>query len=68
MYRIKGELLLLPDRSEVEVEECFNQALDVARSQSSKSLELRAALSLTRLWQKQGKTSEAQELLAGIYG
>ena len=68
LYRIRGELLLLPGGSEGEAEECFSQALEVARSQIAKSLELRAALSLARLWQKQGKQPEAQELLAGIYG
>ena len=52
----------------VEVEANFLQALDVARRQEAKSLELRAAMSLARLWQQQGKQAEAQELLAPIYG
>ena len=43
-------------------------ALDVARYQDAKSLELRAALNLSRLWQQQGKRAEAYELLASIYG
>ena len=68
LYRIKGELLLLPGGSDTEAEEGFNQALEVARRQSAKSLELRAAMSLGRLWQKQGKQAEARELVAGIYG
>ena len=68
LYRVKGELLLLPGGSEDEAGECFNHALEVARSQSAKSLELRAALSLARLWQKQGKGADARKLLAGIYG
>ncbi len=51
-----------------EVEECFHQALKVARKQSAKSLELRAAMSLSRLWQRQGKKEKARQLLAQIYG
>jgi predicted ATPase len=47
---------------------CFHQALDVARHQQAKSLELRATMSLSRLWQQQGKRVEARELLAPIYG
>jgi predicted ATPase len=50
-----------------EPETCFQQALAVARSQQAKSLELRAAMSLSRLWQ-QGKPQEARQLLAEIYG
>ena len=50
------------------VEECFQQALDIARRQQAKSLELRAAMSLSRLWQQQGKHAEAYDLLAPIYG
>jgi predicted ATPase len=46
----------------------FQQALDLARSQQAKSLELRAAMSLARLWQRQGKGAEARELLAPVYG
>jgi predicted ATPase len=51
-----------------EAEECFRQALAVARRQQAKSLELRAAMSLSRLWQQQGKQEEAHQLLADIYG
>jgi predicted ATPase len=43
------------------------QALDVARRQQAKALELRVALSLSRLWQRQGKREEARQLLAGVY-
>jgi len=49
-------------------ETCFQQALAVARRQAAKSLELRAAVSLARLWQQQGKRAEAYDLLAPIYG
>ena len=49
-------------------EACFQQALAIARRQQAKSWELRAAMSLARLWQRQGKRDEASELLAAIYG
>jgi predicted ATPase len=51
-----------------EVEECFLKAIEIARRQSAKSLELRAAMSLSRLWHQQGKTREAHNMLADIYG
>jgi predicted ATPase len=51
-----------------EAEACFQRALEVARRQEAKSLELRAAMSLSSLWQQQGKRTEAYELLASIYG
>lgn len=47
---------------------CFQQALNIARHQQAKSLELRAVMSLSRLWQRQGRRSEARQLLAEIYG
>jgi predicted ATPase len=52
----------------VEAEAYFHRALAIARQQQAKSLELRAALSLARLWQQQGKTGEARTLLVPIYG
>ena len=51
-----------------QVEACFHKALTIARQQAAKSWELRAASSLARLWQSQGKITEARELLADIYG
>jgi len=69
VYRLQGALLLqqtVPD--EVQAEACFQQALAIARRQQAKSWELRAATSLARLWQQQGKRAEACELLAPIYG
>jgi predicted ATPase len=54
-------------RLRVEAEACFQQALDTARSQQAKMLELRAAVSLSRLWQQQGKRQEARQLLAEVY-
>ena len=68
-YRLKGQLLLarsIDNHSAAEA--CFHHALTIARRQQAKSLELRAALSLARLWQRQGKCDEARELLAPIYG
>jgi len=50
----------LESRVQKEAEECFQQALDIARSQNAKSLELRAVMSLSRLWQQQGKKNEAR--------
>jgi predicted ATPase len=69
LYRLKGELLLqqaVPE--EPQAEACFRQALDVACWQQAKSLELRAAMSLSRLWQRQGRRAVAHALLAPIYG
>ena len=54
--------------AEAEAEACFLKAIDIAQKQQAKSLELRATMSLARLWQQQGKTAEARELLAPIYG
>jgi hypothetical protein len=51
-----------------EAEACFLKAIEIARRQQAKSLELRAVTSLSRLWQKQGKRAEAWQILAGIYG
>jgi predicted ATPase len=56
----------IPDASQAEA--CFHHALSVARSQQAKSLELRTATSLARLWQQQGKCQDAYDLLAPVYG
>jgi predicted ATPase len=67
-YRLQGVLLLqraVPDPAQAEA--CFHQALTVARRQQAKSWELRAAMSLSRLWQCHGKRAEAYTLLAPIY-
>jgi class 3 adenylate cyclase/predicted ATPase len=69
LHRLQGELLRArAAEPDPEAETCFQQALDVARRQEAKSLELRAAMSLARLWQSQGKQAEAHALLAPIYG
>jgi predicted ATPase len=67
LYRLKGVLLLLSADHEAEAEACFRQALVIARRQQAKSLELRAAMSLARLWLRQSKHAEARQLLAPIY-
>ena len=76
LHRQRGELLLLRDaqrhpvqgsRALYDAEQCFQQALDVARHQQAKSLELCAAMSLARLWQQQGQRAAAQGLLAPVY-
>jgi predicted ATPase len=67
--RLRGVLLLRQTGTpQADAEACFRQALDVARRQEARSLELRAAMSLARLWQQQGKRAAAYELLAPIYG
>ena len=77
LYQLKGELLLAGERRRrktvnkrllAEAEECFLKAIEVARHQSAKSLELRAVVSLSRLWQQQGKKAEARQMLTEIYG
>jgi DNA-binding winged helix-turn-helix (wHTH) protein/tetratricopeptide (TPR) repeat protein len=72
LYRRKGDLLLAQHgpwgKGAAEAEACFDQALAIARQQQAKALELRAAMSLARLWQQQGKRAEARDLLAPIYG
>jgi adenylate cyclase len=68
-YRSQGELLLLLPEPELhQAETCFQQALAVARCQQAKFSELRAAMSLSQLWQRQGKGDDARKLLAPIYG
>jgi len=84
IHRIKGELLLrciepfgklrtapvemMQVEGEDQAESCFQRAIEVARQQGAKSLELRAAMSLGRLWQRQGKVQAARQMLAEIYG
>ena len=66
LHRLKAELLHMQGASEHEVEACLLQALTIARRQEAKSLELRTCISLSRLWQRQGKRQQAHDLLAGI--
>ena len=59
---------LLPRFISKEAEECFWKAIEIARRQQAKSLELRAVMSLARLWQRQGRQQEAHHLLSDLYG
>lgn len=68
-HRVAGEIeLLSPERDVADAQVCFERALEVARGQNARSLELRAAMSLARLWSNQDKRFEAHDLLAPIYG
>jgi adenylate cyclase len=77
-WRVRGELLLAVDdgprtmdngeSASSAAEACFRRALEVARTQQGRWLELRASVSLARLWGARGRRDEARELLAGIYG
>jgi class 3 adenylate cyclase/predicted ATPase len=67
LHRVKGNLLLAENGS-AEAEACYLKALEVARAQEARSLELRAASDLARLWAGQGRRSEARDLLAPVYG
>jgi predicted ATPase len=69
LHRLKGELLLShPKKNDAEAEACFRQAIETARRQSAKSLELRAAISMSQLWKRQDKEEEARQILTKIYG
>jgi predicted ATPase len=69
MHRLKGELLLKQNNSNAsEAQICFQRAIEIARTQSAKSWELRATMSLARLLDKQGNRDEARAILAQIYG
>src|SRR5216683_1819953 len=76
LYRLRGELLLASTRGSRnqdesatgEAEGCFLKAIEIARRQQAKSLELRSSTSLSHLWQQRGQKQQAQRLLAEIYG
>jgi predicted ATPase len=69
MHRLAGEIVLMsPEPDATKAQEYFARALTVARQQQAKSWELRAAMSLARLWRSQGKAQQARELLAPVYG
>ena len=71
-HRMRGELLLVRDGHDAQAladcERCFEQALAIARAQRARSLELRAAMSLSRLRCRQGRNEDAHDVLAGVYG
>jgi predicted ATPase len=69
VHRIAGEIALKSQQPDgAKAEACFERALSVARQQQAKSWELRAAMSMARLWRDQGKRDEARDLLAPVYG
>ena len=69
VHRAAGEIALKSSKADkAKAEAYFDRALDVARTQQAKSWELRAAMSMARLWRDQGKRTEARELLAPVYG
>jgi predicted ATPase len=69
IYRVAGEIALKsPNQDTTKTEAYFERALSVARQQQAKSWELRAAMSMARLWRDQGKRDEARDLLAPVYG
>jgi len=66
LHRIRGELLMMVGDL-ASAEPSFHQAIEIARGQSAKLWELRAAMSLARLWSDQGRREQARDLLASIY-
>jgi tetratricopeptide (TPR) repeat protein len=68
LYRLKARALLMRGAPNAEVESLLDQALRTARSQQARSLELRAATDLARVWRDQGKRIEARDVLSSIYG
>jgi predicted ATPase len=67
LHRLEGELLRLQGADDIVVERSYCRAIEIARMQTGKFLELRATVSLARLWQSQGRESEAYEKLSEIY-
>jgi predicted ATPase len=68
LYRLKGELLLAGSPDEAAAEACFRQAIATAQRQQSKAWQLRATMSLARLWQRQGRRNEAHAALGAVFG
>jgi predicted ATPase len=69
LCRMSGEIArITPSPSGSSAEACFERALAISRQQQAKSWELRAAMSMARLWRDQGKVREARELLAPVFG
>ncbi|MEE8546415.1 MAG: hypothetical protein V3T29_11435, partial [Alphaproteobacteria bacterium] len=68
LHRLKGEVLLAQGGDEAVVEDCYRRAGDFAELSSARSLRLRAATSLARLWRDQDRAIEAREVLAPVYG
>ena len=68
LHRLRGELHLADTNDEAAAEACFRTAIETARRQPSRAWELRATMSLARLWQRQGRTDDARAALAVVYG
>jgi predicted ATPase len=69
IHRIAGEIeMLSPERDAAKAQTHFERALEIARVQQARSWELRAAMSMARLWRDQGKRPQAHDLLAPVYG
>jgi predicted ATPase len=69
VHRTAGKVALMsPEHNAAKAEACFKRALEIAHAQQAKSFELRAAMSMARLWRSQGRRDEARELLAPVYG
>jgi predicted ATPase len=68
LYRLKARVLLARGAPDAEAQALLEQALQTARSQQARSIELRAATDLSRLWMNQGRRTEAREVLKSIYG
>jgi predicted ATPase len=74
LHRLKGELILrgygveAEPGVQTEAEECFRKAIEIARQQETRPFELRAVMSLSRLWEQQDKKKQARQMLAEIYG
>jgi predicted ATPase len=68
LYRLKASALVMRGAPDAEAEALLDQALRTARSQQARSLELRAATDLAKLWMKQGRRADARDVLASIYG
>jgi predicted ATPase len=69
LHRVRGDVLVRATQSDFDAAEAaFAHAIEIARRQHTRSLELRAAMSMARLWREQGKRDEARDLLAPVYG
>jgi len=68
LLKVRGDALLAMNHDKAAIEAVYQQSLDLAQKQAARSFELRASISLARLWQAQGKHTEAYQLLAPIYG
>jgi predicted ATPase len=68
LYRLQGDLLLAREGLPEKAEQSYQRAIEIAQQQHARSLQLRATMALSRLWQRQGKTEQAHEHLADLYG